>query len=124
MNRRDFLRLKARGKERVAELSCERLYMRYLDARMSDTRWDGGRPPSAADEWLPWSGEPPTSIREPTSQELLEDLQRNLSDADVLHVLDSHWLMNPEFRRDMETLLESIRVRGVRVEFGCPNNVS
>jgi len=37
MNRRDFLLLRTDGVAHAAVLSCERLYMRYLDSRMDDT---------------------------------------------------------------------------------------
>jgi hypothetical protein len=37
MNRRDFLLLRTDGAAHAAVLSCERLYMRYLDSQMDDT---------------------------------------------------------------------------------------
>ncbi len=37
MNRRDFLLLRTDGPSREAVLSCERLYMRYLDSQIDDT---------------------------------------------------------------------------------------
>ncbi len=120
MNRRDFLRLRTKGKKRIAELSCERLYMRYVDAQTSVTRRDEQ---SSADELVPWpwfGGEPPTVIREPTSEELFRDLERELSDADVVRVLDSDWLVSEEFRHEVEALLASFRARGGRVEFSRP----
>lgn len=120
MNRRDFLLLRTKGKKRIAELSCERLYMRYLDAQTSVTR-RGERP--SADELVPWSwygGEPPTVFREPTSEELFRDLERELSDADLVQVLDSEWLVSGEFQHEVEALLASFRARGGRVEYSRP----
>jgi hypothetical protein len=36
VRRRDFLLLRTEGSAHAAELSCERLYMRYLDSQMDD----------------------------------------------------------------------------------------
>ena len=36
MNRRDFLLLRSDGAAHEAVLSCERLYMRYVDSQMED----------------------------------------------------------------------------------------
>jgi hypothetical protein len=37
MHRRDFLLLRTDGSRGAAELSCERLYMRYLDSQTDDS---------------------------------------------------------------------------------------
>ena len=37
MNRREFLLLRTDGAAHAAELSCERLYMRYLDSQIDDS---------------------------------------------------------------------------------------
>jgi hypothetical protein len=37
MHRRDFLLLRTDGSRGAAVLSCERLYMRYLDSQMDDS---------------------------------------------------------------------------------------
>jgi hypothetical protein len=37
MHRRDFLLLRTDGSRGAAVLSCERLYMRYLDSQIDDT---------------------------------------------------------------------------------------
>ena len=87
MNRRDFLTLRTRGEQRIVELSCERLYMRYADARSGVGRWDPPPPIGATQQ--AWEGEPPTQIRTPTTRDLFETLERELARADVLTVLDS-----------------------------------
>jgi hypothetical protein len=117
MDRRDFLRLRTSGRVRVADLSCERLYVQYVNAASRPTRGQLEEPASADSTWLPSGGEPPTHILEPTKEELLEDLARQLAAAEVVRVLDAEWLVNHEFRQDLETLLESIRARGCQVEF-------
>ena len=113
MKRRDFLLFRTEEKDRVVELSCERLYMRYSDAQaMAGQR---GEQLGAVDE--PWDGEPPTVIDERTAEELFQDLDRDLRGADVLRVLDRSWLASGEFRHKFEGLLASFRARGGRVEF-------
>ena len=115
MNRRDFLLLSTKGNKRVLELSCERLYMRYVDAQSHAVR---RKEPGEADVDRPWwDGEPPTEIETPTVGELFEELDRELSKADVLRVLDRDWLAGREFRREVETRIEAFRRRGGRVEF-------
>jgi hypothetical protein len=110
MNRRDFLKLRARGDERVLELSCERLYMRYVDA-LASTDLGGATEAGAG-----WSGEPPTAIAVPTTVELFADLERRLTDADVLRVLGREWLAGGDFRREVEARIEAFRRQGGRVE--------
>jgi hypothetical protein len=110
MNRRDFLRLRARGGERVLELSCQQFYMRYVEA---------GAGVMAAgvdlDTHLPWSGEPPTAIAVPTSRELFADLERRLEDVDVLVVGGRDWLVG-DFAREVDVRIRSFVAAGGRVE--------
>ncbi len=115
MNRRDFLTLGTRGEERILELSCERLYMRYADAQS-----DVGRREEPADVGAgshSWEGEPPMEIVTPTTSELFDELDRQLADADVLRVLQHEWLAGQEFGREIEARVETFRHRGGRVEF-------
>jgi hypothetical protein len=65
---------------------------------------------------LGWEGEPPTEIVTITTTELLAELERELARADVLRVLDRDWLSDRDFRRDVESRIESFRDRGGRVE--------
>jgi len=116
MDRRDFLLLFRRGHERVLELSCERLYMRWADARSGA----GGAPPEPSSasrgDTQPWGEEPPTEIVTMTSADLLDELKRELLDADVLRIVGREWLSDPDFRRDVETCVEVFCARGGRVE--------
>ncbi len=116
MNRRDFLLFRTGEKDNVVELSCERLYMRYVEAQA--IAGQRGDELGAVGEL--WDGEPPTVIEERTPEELFQDLDRDLRDADVLRVLDSSWLVGGEFRDKFEALLASFRARGGRVEFSRP----
>ena len=116
MNRRDFLSLSTRDSKRIVELSCERLYMRYVDARSGI-----GRPgESQAFDTNPraWEGEPPTEIETPTTSELFDALERELAGADVLQVREANWLSGEEFGQQVEARVEAFRRRGGRVEFG------
>ena len=70
MNRRDFLTLSTDGRKRIVELSCEHLYMRYVDARSAL-----GRSQPTANQPT-WEGEPPMQIETPTTTELFEALEQ------------------------------------------------
>ena len=112
MNRRDFLLLRMEPRGRVVELSCERLYMRYLDTQVTS----GQRDESAASaETSPWGGEPPARFAARTSQQLFEELDRELREVEVLRVHDSHWLAG-DLRRDFDNLMALFRARGGRIE--------
>lgn len=110
MDRRGFLLLGLRGKQRVLELSCERLYVRYVDARSAV-----GAAPQDEDTSL-WSGEPPTRIETESVADLFEQLERSLERADVLRVLDPEWLDAGDLRSRVDAHLEAFRRRGGRVE--------
>ncbi len=109
MNRRDLLLFRTRAGKRVYELGCERLYMRFLDAR---------RPDAAAapldDHWL---GEPEPQYHLPGTQELFDALRRDLAGADVLRVVDPHWLADAELRQAVDGLVAAFRAAGGHVEF-------
>ena len=111
MDRRAFLRLSVKGRRRVLELSCERLYVRYVDAQAvagALARVDDG-PPS-------WEGEPPTAIETESVAELFVDLERSLEGVDVLRVVDRQWLGEGHLRREVEARTEAFRRRGGALE--------
>jgi len=112
MKRRDFLLLRTDRESGVAELCCERLYMRYVNSRLT-----GGQDDEEFD--LVEDGEPPATFDRRTPQELFESLDRALMDVDVLRVVDSRWLGREggELRLEMDVLLASFRARGGRVDF-------
>ena len=117
MNRRDLLLLRTDRDKRVAELSCERLYMHYQHARLT---MDRAAQPPAPGAPSPWSdsddAEPPAMFDERTTQQLFSDVDRELRNADVVRVVDTGWLAVHAFRRDVEELLAAFRRRGGRVE--------
>jgi hypothetical protein len=110
VNRRDFLLLRTDHRQQIVELSCERLYMRCLDARAAA----GGAEAPAGDD--AWQGEPPAQLAMPTEQELLDDLSRALAAADVVRVREPEWLSAEGFGDEVERVLAAVRGRGGRVE--------
>jgi hypothetical protein len=108
MNRRDFLRMWVKDDEHVLELSCERLYMRYVDAESSA----GGEATVASS----WDGEPPTEIVTQSIDELFAELDRRLAAADTMRLLGTEWLRDPGFRVRVDRSVETFRVRGGHVE--------
>ncbi len=118
MNRRDLLLLRTDRETRVAELSCERLYMHYQHTRLT---MDRPAQPRAPDATSPWSDsdddEPPAVFDERTTRQLFRQVDRELRNADVVRVVDTGWLAVDAFRRDVEDLLAAFRQRGGRVEY-------
>jgi len=114
MNRRDFLLFRTRKKERMVELSCERLYMQYLDATAGAARASAHTNEIDATSWS--EGEPPLMIDQPTSEEFFLDLQRELLSADLVRIRDSHWLVDEKIRSRLDAVLAAVRAGGTRVE--------
>jgi len=121
MNRREFLRLTVRGRERVLELSCERLYVRWIDAQAGAAFGDDladmeGMEDEVALFDATWDGEPPLDVIVPTTDELFDELERRLRSVQVLRVTGREWLAGEDFGREVESRIEAFRRRGGRVE--------
>ena len=86
MNRRDFLLLKPSTSGRGVVLSCEALYMRFLDARA-----------------------------EGTMSSLFQSLAADLERTSEVQLTDTSWLSDAVFKTELETLLEAFRRRGGHV---------
>ncbi len=112
MDRRAFLRLSVKGRKRVLDLSCERLYVRYVDAQSA-----GGSPERVGETPPVWEGEPPTAIEAETVAGLLEDLARSLEEVDILRVRDRQWLGEGGLRREVEARVEAFRRGGGVLEY-------
>ncbi|MBI3493170.1 MAG: hypothetical protein HY047_15530 [Acidobacteria bacterium] len=80
MNRRDFLLLKTEAGKRSADLSCEQLYMRYVDAQA-----DG------------------------TTAQLFEQLSRDLRDVASVRLTDTAWLSCEDLKRRLDSVLAAHR---------------
>lgn len=85
MNRRDFLLLRADGS--AVTLSCERLYMRFLDSQM-----DG------------------------TTEQLFENLATDLRRVKAVRLIDPSWLSRDDLRAQLEPVLDAFRKRGGQIE--------
>jgi hypothetical protein len=84
VERRDFLFLRA---GQPAVLSCEPLFMRYLDSQM-----DG------------------------TTAQLFENLAADLRKVTAVRLADTTWLSRADFRQQVESVLSSFRTNGGRTE--------
>jgi len=111
MNRRDFFLLRRDPIARVVELSCRRLYMRCLDALVTDD--DANLHSDTPD---PWGNEPPAVWDRRTTADIFDGLAVELRGADVLRLVDRQWVEEGEMSRQLDRLLEAFRVGGGRVE--------
>ena len=108
MNRREFLLFKKVRGQRVAELSCERLFMRVVDSQLP-------RGSTVGPDDRPWVGEPPRVVDEITTDELFADLERGLRGVDVVRVVDAAWLTSAELRQRLNSVLDGFRAGGGHV---------
>jgi len=108
VNRREFLLFKRVRGRRVAELSCERLFMRVVDSQMVRGSNVGSDDPPA--------GEPPRVVDEITTHELFADLERELRGVDAVRVVDAAWLTSAELRQRLDSVLDEFRASGGRVD--------
>ena len=86
MNRREFLFL-ARDRNNTAELSCEQLYMRYVDSTV-----------------------------EGTTSHFFGKLQESLATVTSLRLIEPSWLSCDELE-PVQSMLEAFRARGGRIEY-------
>ena len=91
MNRREFLFF-AKDVKDAAELSCEQLYMQYLDSTL-----DG------------------------TTPQFFRNIEQRLSTVTSLHLIDSEWLSCDELQ-PVQSILAAFRERGGRIEYQRPRS--
>lgn len=87
VNRRDFLMLRVEPARATAVLSCEHLYMRWVDARA-----------------------------EGATAALFDRLASDLAGVKTLRLIKTSWLADADLRRQLEAALEPLRSCGGRVE--------
>lgn len=115
MKRRDFLLLRTEGNERVAHLSCEKLFMHYqdLNAGFQQGNKEEGIPDDA--DW--WAGEPSLHIRRSDPETFFRGVLDDLKEVNAIQVQDMEWLAQGEFRVRVETLLTAFKARGGEVKY-------
>jgi hypothetical protein len=86
VNRREFLFF-TKDRNATAELSCEQLYMRYVDSTL-----DG------------------------TTAQFFQNLEQQLSSVTSLHISDPAWLTSDELK-PVQSILAAFRARGGRIEY-------
>ena len=87
VNRRDFLLMRTGRESGQAILSCELLYMRYVDARAQGT-----------------------------TAELFSRLARDLDDVTRVRLIKTSWLSDDDLRRELDVVFDAFRERGGRIE--------
>jgi hypothetical protein len=110
MNRRDFLTFRVERRLRVAELSCERLHMLLLDTQLTD----GSSQSVDAESWC--GGEPEPVYQRRSAADLFEQIDRDLTDVDVLRLTDREWLNAGVLADHLDRVVSHFRARGGRVE--------
>jgi len=84
IERRDFLALRVGG---AAVLSCERLYMRYLDSQM-----DG------------------------TTAQLFDHLAGDLRRVSAVRLTETTWLTRADLKAQLDAVLETFKAGGGRID--------
>jgi len=112
LDRRAFLRLATRGRERLLEISCERLYVRWVDAPAKPTARSLAE---AMSGWTEHTGEPPAYFVLQTRDELLAQLDASLAGAHAVRLCEPEWLADADLRREVDARLAAFRQRGGRV---------
>ena len=119
MNRRDFLFFRTEGSQRVAELSCEKLFMHYQDlssgfqqAAEEEGSLDGA-------DW--WAGEPSLLVNSIEPDVFFRKILEELSEIEAVTVQDMEWLAQGDFRIRVETLLAAFSAGGGGVHYKSPD---
>jgi hypothetical protein len=110
MNRRDFLLLRRERELRVVEISCQRLYMRYLDTLIT------GAEPTEGDAPDRWGGEPAAVLDKRTPSQLFEQIALDLQEADVVRLSGPEWIKEGELSDGLDRVVGEFKKRGGRVE--------
>ena len=113
MNRRDFLLLRSVPSSRIVDLSCQQLYVRFLDTKITGVAGDRQ---DAEKRSNPWGGEPEPVFEERTFADVLRSIEDGLRDADVVRLNEPAWLACEDVKRGLDDVLAAFRTRGGRVE--------
>lgn len=110
MNRRDFLMFRTDGADRIVDLSCQKLFVHYLD--MCSGFAQGTPEAGLLDDADWWAGEPPLEIATTAPDDFFRSVQADILNADKLRIVDMEWMAQEEFRIRMETLIAAFRAAG------------
>lgn len=113
MNRRDFLLFRSDGEMQIAELSCEKLYMRFSDRKEAGKF--GQNESGLADDAEWWSGEPSTEFITGDQQSLSDSILAELSNADILRINGKQWLAAEDFATFVKDLAGRFAVEDKQV---------
>ncbi len=113
MKRRDFLRFRSSGGQRIVYLSCQRLYMNLCDVRTGREAAVAAMDAGTEDEW--WTGEPPAVVESGSVEQLWNDVAAEIEAADVLVLEAREWLQGNELSARLEQLLSTYRETGGEV---------
>jgi len=114
MNRRDFIFLKNSDKGKVLELSCESLYMQFLDIQTADRVYEDGADTTDPSSCL--SSELPTQLTTHKVECFFGDLHAQLRNCSNLRLLDPGWIVAGDFGNKIEVLLRAYKASGGIVE--------
>jgi hypothetical protein len=106
MNRREFLFFRAGTTRRIAELSCERLFMRVVDTQRVSAQTD--------DEQT--DGEPSAVFEAHTTEQVFADLEHDLHGVDIVRVVGSEWLGDPDLKARLADVLRAFQAAGGQIE--------
>lgn len=115
MNRRDFLLVRTKGGERIAELSCEKLYMHFAD--MNSASKFGHNESGIADDAEWWSGEPSVVITNLDQNALFESMAGDIAEADVLLVSGRQWMVEGKFTEFVQDLFQQFSEKGGQIKY-------
>lgn len=114
MNRRNFIFLTKNSNRQVVELSCETLYMHYMDILTANSIRESRTSAMRGDDWLP--GEFPEPLSTYGIENYFSDLQSQLSGYKKLRLLDSSWIIAGLFKDKIDALLHAYRELGGELE--------
>ncbi|MDA1371121.1 MAG: hypothetical protein O2971_10215 [Proteobacteria bacterium] len=122
MNRREFLLFRTEGSQRVAELSCEKLFMHFQDLNSSVQQGREEQGTLADADW--WAGEPALLINTIDHEEFFRAVLSDLQNVDQLSVKDVEWLVQGDFRIRVDTLLAAFQAGGGQVSYQQPSSAA
>ncbi len=120
MQRRDFLLFRVENDARVAELSCERLFMHYQDLSASYRRANAEAGTLDGAEW--WAGEPALDIQSGDVDSFFPSVLAGLEGTEKLRIRDAEWLGQEGFGERVKAVIAAFKARGGNVSIEARAN--